>query len=143
MRRVAVSSFTPPSAMRGIGAARAIWLARKSPSGSRALMLRVGNTGLSTHASAPHAAARATASALCADAVKSPSLVEQLRAAGAKPVAESPVQALARALSPSPVAVDAAVVEACRELAPAAIVEVVTLIALLQLLHRLESYYAL
>jgi hypothetical protein len=38
--------------------------------------------------------------------------------------------------------VDEGVVSACRALAPAAIVEVVTFIALLQLLHRLESYYA-
>jgi len=71
-RRAALRFFTPPKAITGIADLRAIWLARKSPSGSRALMLRVGNTGLSTHASAPHAVARATASALCADAVKSP-----------------------------------------------------------------------
>jgi hypothetical protein len=79
---------------------------------------------------------------LHAEAVHDASLAEQLRAAGAKPCAESAVHVLARAASPSPAAVDAEVVAACRELAPAAIVEVVTFIALLQLLHRLESYYA-
>jgi hypothetical protein len=34
------------------------------------------------------------------------------------------------------------VIAASRALTPAAIVEVVTFIALLQLLHRLESYYS-
>jgi alkylhydroperoxidase family enzyme len=81
-----------------------------------------------------------------AEAVHHGSLAEQLRAAGARPFAESGVESaahvLARAVSPSPAAVGAEVVAACRELAPAAIVEVVTFIALLQLLHRLESYYA-
>jgi alkylhydroperoxidase family enzyme len=76
------------------------------------------------------------------EAVRNDSLAQQLRAAGATRVAESSVQALARAVSPSPAAVDEGVVTACRELSPAAIVEVVTFIALLQLLHRLESYYA-
>lgn len=83
-----------------------------------------------------------SAGLIYADAVQNASLAKQLRAAGAASVAESPVQVLARALSPSPTAVDAAVVASCRDLAPAAIVEVVVFIALLQLLHRLESYYA-
>jgi len=51
------------------------------------------------------------------------------------------VQRLARAVSSSPAAVDADVVAGSRALAPAAIIEVVTFIALLQLLHRLEAYY--
>lgn len=49
---------------------------------------------------------------------------------------------LARAVAPSPANVDDQVIAASRNLAPAAIVEVVTFIALLQLLHRLDSYYA-
>jgi hypothetical protein len=76
-----------------------------------------------------------------ADVVGDARLGEQLRAAGATAVADSPVQTLARATSPSPAAVDAGVVDVCRQLAPAAIIEVVTFIALLQLLHRLEAYY--
>jgi hypothetical protein len=51
-------------------------------------------------------------------------------------------RALARALAPSPTAVDDAVIASSRALAPAAIIEVVTFIALLQMLHRLESYFA-
>jgi len=76
-----------------------------------------------------------------AEAVGDASLAAQLRAAGAAPVPESPVQVLARAVSPSPAQVDDEVLASCRSLAPAAIVEVVTFIALLQLLHRLQSYY--
>ena len=77
-----------------------------------------------------------------ADAVQHRALADQLRAAGAAPVADSPVQRLARAISPSPAAVDRDVIESSRALAPAAIVEVVTFVALLQMLHRLESYYS-
>ncbi len=76
-----------------------------------------------------------------ANAVRDDSLAEQLRAAGGTTAAQSPVQALARALSPSPVAVDEGVIASCRDLAPAAVVEIVTFVALLQLLHRLEGYY--
>jgi alkylhydroperoxidase family enzyme len=77
-----------------------------------------------------------------ADAVQSASLTHQLEVAGAKSGARSVVHLLARAVSPSPAAVDDRLIQSCRELPPAAIVEVVTFIALLQLLHRLESYYA-
>ena len=77
-----------------------------------------------------------------ADVVGDASLAAQLRAAGAEPVAESSVQVLARAVAPSPAIVDEPVIASCGNLSPAAIVEVVTFIALLQLLHRLESYYA-
>jgi alkylhydroperoxidase family enzyme len=82
-----------------------------------------------------------SAGLIYAGAVGNGPLADQLRAAGATLVADSPVQALARALSPSPAIVDEEVVASCRALAPAAIVELVTFIALLQLLHRLESYY--
>jgi hypothetical protein len=83
-----------------------------------------------------------SAGLIYAEAIQNDSLAQQLRRAGATKVAESSVQALARAVSPSPAVVDEGVLAACRDLAPAAIVEVVTFIALLQLLHRLESYYA-
>ena len=76
-----------------------------------------------------------------AETVQSESLARQLRAAGATPVADSPVQQLARAVSASPVRVDDQTLRTCGELAPAAIIEIVTFVALLQLLHRLESYY--
>lgn len=76
-----------------------------------------------------------------AEVVQNPSLAAQLRAMGAVEVEDSPVQILARAVSPSPAAVDEQVIESCRSLSPAAIVEVVTFVALLQMLHRLESYY--
>ena len=75
--------------------------------------------------------------------VQNIALAEGLRAAGAvEGDRHSPVQRLAVAVSPSPAAVDADVVMSCRDLAPAGIVEVVTFIALLQMLHRLERYYA-
>lgn len=50
---------------------------------------------------------------------------------------------LARAASPSPAEIDTDVVSACREsgLAPAAIVELVTWLAVLQMLHRLSCFY--
>jgi hypothetical protein len=87
-------------------------------------------------------AEKLSAGLIYAETVRNDSLAQLLRTAGATRVAESSVQALARAVSPSPAAVDEGVLAACRDLAPAAIVEVVTFIALLQLLHRLESYYS-
>lgn len=50
---------------------------------------------------------------------------------------------LARAASPSPAEIDAHVVGACRDsgLPPAAIVELVTWLAVLQMLHRLSCFY--
>ena len=50
---------------------------------------------------------------------------------------------LARAASPSPAAIDASVVGACREggLSAPAIIELVTWISVLQMLHRLSSYF--
>jgi hypothetical protein len=56
--------------------------------------------------------------------------------------AETAALALALAASPSPARVHASTVEACErgDLAPAAIVEVVTWLAVLQLLHRLTCY---
>jgi hypothetical protein len=51
------------------------------------------------------------------------------------------VQILARAVSPSPAAVDASVLESSRAIPPAGIVELVTFISVLQMLHRLSSFY--
>lgn len=50
---------------------------------------------------------------------------------------------LARAISPSPAAVTASVVDACRDsqLSSEAIVELVTWVSVLQMLHRLSSYF--
>jgi alkylhydroperoxidase family enzyme len=77
-----------------------------------------------------------------AEAVHDAPLADELRALGAKELAESSVLTLARAIAPSPAAVDDGVVAACRDLSPAGIVEVVTFVALLQLLHRLSTFYA-
>lgn len=51
---------------------------------------------------------------------------------------------LARAASTSPAEIDAHVVGACRDsgLPPAAVVELVTWLAVLQMLHRLSCLYA-
>lgn len=46
------------------------------------------------------------------------------------------------AASPSPAAIDASTVELARALEPAAVVELVTWLAVLQMLHRLASYHA-
>ncbi len=76
-----------------------------------------------------------------AEAVGSPGLAAALRATGATPTPESALTALARAISPSPAAVDAAVVERSRALPPAGIVELVSFLAVLQMLHRLSTYF--
>jgi alkylhydroperoxidase family enzyme len=51
---------------------------------------------------------------------------------------------LARAASPSPARIDAAVVAECREnqLSSAGVVELITWLAVLQMMHRLTSYFA-
>ena len=56
---------------------------------------------------------------------------------------EQVVMVMARAAAPSPAQITSDVVEQCRRanLKPAAIVEVVTWISVLQMLHRLTSYY--
>lgn len=77
-----------------------------------------------------------------AETVQNDSLARQLRKAGARPVDDSTVQRLARAIAPSPAQVDDAIVESSRALQPAQIIEVVTFVALMQLLHRLETYYS-
>jgi hypothetical protein len=78
---------------------------------------------------------------LYAESVGAHALRDALRALGAVPVPGSPVEALARGLASSPTAIDETTVETCRSLPAAGIVEVVTFIALLQMLHRLEAFY--
>jgi alkylhydroperoxidase family enzyme len=74
--------------------------------------------------------------------VGNPSLIESLQALGARELPDSPTQILARAISPSPSAVDESVIESSRGISPAGIVELVTFISVLQTLHRLSSYYS-
>jgi hypothetical protein len=69
-------------------------------------------------------------------------LVEaQLRKLGASE-RDVRVEALARAIAPSPAVVDEGVVDTCRDLPPAALVEVVAFVSLVQLWHRVETFYA-
>jgi hypothetical protein len=86
--------------------------------------------------------AKLAAGAIFADTVGNSGLAAELRALGAKPARDARIERLATAIAPSPARVDSTVIEACRELAPAAIVEIVVFVALLQLLHRIGSYYA-
>jgi hypothetical protein len=73
--------------------------------------------------------------------VGNPSLAGEMQALGAKELPGSPAQALARAISPSPAAVDEGVVESSRAIPPAGIVELVSFLSVLQMLHRLASFY--
>jgi hypothetical protein len=82
-----------------------------------------------------------TAGIVFAGAIGDGTVEAQLRRLGAAE-ADARVEALARAIAPSPAVVDDAVLESCRSLPPAAIVEVVTFVSLMQLLHRVETYYA-
>jgi hypothetical protein len=74
--------------------------------------------------------------------VGNPALAEELRSLGAKEMPDSPTQILARAISPSPAAVDQGVLKSSRAIPPAGIVELVAFVSLLQMLHRLSSFYA-
>jgi hypothetical protein len=76
-----------------------------------------------------------------AETVGAAGLAAELRGLGAGLVEDGTWAALARAIAPSPSALDDALVERCRALPPAAIVEVVTFVALLQLLQRLSGFY--
>src|SRR5918998_1352855 len=69
------------------------------------------------------------------------SMAEELRALGAREMPDSPTQTLARAISPSPAAVDRSVLESTRAIPPAGIVELVSFVSVLQMLHRLSSFY--
>jgi alkylhydroperoxidase family enzyme len=76
-----------------------------------------------------------------AQAVENSGLEVQLRELG-DIGSDQRVESLARAVAPSPARVDDDVIEHCRGLAPAEIVEIVTFVAVLQLVHRLESFFA-
>src|SRR5262249_54031502 len=76
-----------------------------------------------------------------AETVGNASLGEELRRLGPAASGESAVTVLAQAIAPSPARVDEAVIERCREISPAGIVETVTWISVLQMLHRVGSYY--
>jgi hypothetical protein len=82
-----------------------------------------------------------SAGLIYAGTVGSEPLAEDLRALGAKELPDSPAQVLARAISPSPAGVDQSVLESSRGLRPAAIVELVTFVAVLQMLHRLSVFF--
>ncbi len=86
-----------------IADARAIWLARKSPRGRRADLLRVAKTGLKTHASAPMACARATPSMECEDMVTSSAPPRRAGASRSGPTLYWKIQ---EGLEPSPGPVD-------------------------------------
>jgi hypothetical protein len=73
--------------------------------------------------------------------MNNPALVEVLGALGATEQADSPIQVLARAISPSPVVVDRQILETCRAVSPAGIIELVAFISVLAMLHRLSSFY--
>ena len=68
-------------------------------------------------------------------------MAEELQALGAKELPESPTQRLAQAISCSPTTVDRSVIESSRSIAPAGIVELVTFVSVLQMLHRLSIFY--
>jgi alkylhydroperoxidase family enzyme len=76
-----------------------------------------------------------------AHTIGNPSLSQELRALGARELPDSPTQTLARAISSSPAAVDRSVLESSRAIPPAGIVELVTFVSVLQMLHRLSSFY--
>lgn len=76
-----------------------------------------------------------------AKTVGNPALEDEIRALGGTELADSPIQALARAISPSPAAVDQSATDSAREISPAGIVELVSFVAVLQMLHRLSSFY--
>lgn len=76
-----------------------------------------------------------------ADVVGNAALGDELRAAGAAALPDSAPQRVARAISPSPARVDETTMQAARTIPSAGIVELVSFIALLQLLHRLSSFY--
>jgi alkylhydroperoxidase family enzyme len=77
-----------------------------------------------------------------AETVGAKTTAAELAALGARRLPESPVELLARALAPSPTQVDAAVIEACRAIPAAGIVETVAFVSLLQMLQRLQAFYA-
>ncbi len=82
-----------------------------------------------------------SAGLIYAHTIDDPSLAEELCALGARELPDSPTQVLARAISPSPAVVDESVLESSRTIPPAGIVELVTFVSVLQMLHRLSTFY--
>lgn len=68
-------------------------------------------------------------------------LGSDLRALGAVPVAEGPALVVARAIAPSPAEVGEEAIAAARNMKPAELVELVVWISMLQLIHRLSTFY--
>lgn len=102
-----------------------------------ATMLR---DNLDPSASALGLATKLSAGLVYADAIGN--LADDLRALGAAPApADAPALVVARAIAPSPAAVDETTVAAARALTPAQIVELVVFLSVLQLVHRLSSYF--
>jgi alkylhydroperoxidase family enzyme len=113
-------------------------MTRRRPIRALATMLR---DNLDAAASVVGVPRKVAAGIVFAQVVGNTGLEAQLRSLG--PVeSDATVESLARAISGSPARVDDGVVDRARALAPAAIVEVVTFVSLMQLVHRLESFYA-
>jgi hypothetical protein len=74
-----------------------------------------------------------------AETVNNQPLAAILRGIGADAAQAHP---MARAISPSPAQVDQSIVDACRDLSPVAIVETVSFLSVLQVVHRLMSFYS-
>ena len=68
-------------------------------------------------------------------------LCAELHSLGGREAGDSPLKSLARAISPSPAEVNLALLESSRAIPPAGVVELVSFIALLQMLHRLGSFF--
>jgi len=78
---------------------------------------------------------------LYAETVGNAGLANELRLLGARTGGNSALLPLARAIAPSPTAVDDEAMDAARKLPASGIIELVSFFALLQLLHRLSSFY--
>jgi len=76
-----------------------------------------------------------------AKSVDNPALEREIRALGGTELPDSPPQALARAISLSPAAVDQDAIDSAGEIPPPGIVELVSFVSVLQMLHRLSSFY--
>jgi alkylhydroperoxidase family enzyme len=113
-------------------------LTHRRPIRALATMLR---DNLDPKTSTIGVARKLAAGVVFARAVGNAALGRELEALGA-PEQDARVEALARAISPSPALVDDAVLAQCRDLGAAAIVEVVTFVSVLQLVHRVESFHA-
>jgi len=104
-----------------------------------ATMLRDNLDPASTVVGVP---AKLGAGLIYAEAVGDTALSTEIARLGpSKPDAR--IDTLARAIAPSPALVDTAVVDVCREMPAAALVEVVAFVSLMQLVHRLEAFFPL